>query len=47
MRHRLIHGYLKVNLATVWQAIERDLPKLAQQLDDLHPGNAPRARRRK
>ena len=35
MRHRLIHGYLKVNLDTVWQAIERDLPRLAKQLDRL------------
>ena len=26
MRHRLIHGYLKVNLETVWEVVERDLP---------------------
>jgi uncharacterized protein with HEPN domain len=32
MRHRLIHGYLKVNLETVWQAIERDLPALERRL---------------
>ena len=38
MRHRLIHGYLKVNLDTVWQAVERDLPRLARQLERLLPG---------
>jgi len=38
MRHRLIHGYLKVNLDTVWQAVERDLPRLARQLDRLLAG---------
>jgi uncharacterized protein with HEPN domain len=46
MRHRLIHGYLKVNLATVWQAIERDLPELARQLDELS-GEPRKGRRRK
>lgn len=35
MRHRLIHGYLKVNLDTVWEVIERDLPALAPRLDAL------------
>ena len=38
MRHRLIHGYLKVNLETVWQALDRDLPRLARQLDRLLSG---------
>lgn len=28
MRHRLIHGYLKVNLETVWQVVKRDVPAL-------------------
>lgn len=35
MRHRLIHGYLKVNLETVWQVVERDLPALAPKLRAL------------
>ncbi len=35
MRHRLIHGYLKVNLETVWQGVARDLPRLSKQLDRL------------
>ena len=32
MRHRLIHGYLKVNLETVWEVVERDLPALVPKL---------------
>ena len=50
MRHRLIHGYLKVNLETVWQAVERDLPRLAKRLDRLlagAPADTRKTRRRK
>jgi uncharacterized protein with HEPN domain len=32
MRHRLIHGYLKVNLETVWQVVKRDAPALELDL---------------
>ena len=46
MRHRLIHGYLKVNLNTVWQVVERDLAILEEQLAKLLPGN-PRGPRSK
>jgi uncharacterized protein with HEPN domain len=42
MRHRLIHGYLKVNLDTVWQAAKRDLPALDRSLRALLTGEAPR-----
>jgi len=35
MRHRLIHGYLKVNLDTVWEVVERDLPALVPRLHAL------------
>lgn len=28
MRHRLIHGYMTVNLNTVWNVVERELPAL-------------------
>lgn len=55
MRHRLIHGYLKVNLDTVWEVVERDLPALAPKLRALlgeppapavkRPVNRPRALR--
>ncbi len=40
MRHRLIHGYLKVNLDTVWEVVDRDLPALAARLRAL-PGLEP------
>ncbi|MGH8683216.1 MAG: HepT-like ribonuclease domain-containing protein [Burkholderiales bacterium] len=47
MRHRLIHGYLKVNLATVWEVVERDLPALEPGLRALlgRPPKPPAARR--
>lgn len=35
MRHRLVHGYLKVNLETVWEAVDRDLPALEPGLRSL------------
>jgi uncharacterized protein with HEPN domain len=45
MRHRLIHGYLEVNLATVWEAVERDLPALEASLRALVEPSPPAARR--
>jgi uncharacterized protein with HEPN domain len=45
MRHRLIHGYLKVNLVTVWEVVERDLPALEHALRALVAVPAPPARR--
>jgi uncharacterized protein with HEPN domain len=41
MRHRLIHGYLKVNLDTVWQVAKRDLPALERSLRGALKGAAP------
>lgn len=38
MRHRLIHGYLKINLDTVWQAVKRDLPALERDLRAILKG---------
>ncbi|QBQ53269.1 DUF86 domain-containing protein [Nitrosococcus wardiae] len=35
MRHRLIHGYFKVNLNTVWKVVEKDLPELEDQVHAL------------
>jgi uncharacterized protein with HEPN domain len=32
MRNRLIHGYFAVNLAIVWDTIQRDLPVLETQI---------------
>jgi len=45
MRHRLIHGYLQVNLDTVWEVIERDLPALEGSLRALVEPRAPPAGR--
>lgn len=51
VRHRLIHGYLKVNLDTVWEVVERDLPALERSLRALvavpaSPAKPPARKRR-
>jgi uncharacterized protein with HEPN domain len=50
MRHRLIHGYLEVNLDTVWEVVERDLPALEASLraivEPSPAGTKPPARKR-
>lgn len=46
MRHRLIHGYLEVNLNTVWQVVARDLPALERTLRALvEPSPPPTVKR--
>jgi uncharacterized protein with HEPN domain len=37
MRHRLIHEYFRVDLATVWDTVQNDLPPLIDQLEPLIP----------
>jgi len=37
MRNALIHGYDSVNLVTVWNTIQNDLPILKHQLTALSP----------
>ena len=34
-RHRLIHGYDEVDMDIVWSIIQEDLPKIAQQLEEI------------
>ena len=46
MRHRLIHGYLQVNLDTVWEVVERDLPALERNLHALVQPSPPSAGKR-
>jgi uncharacterized protein with HEPN domain len=41
MRHRLIHGYLKVNLDTVWEVVERGLLALVPRLRALRGPQLP------
>lgn len=45
MRHRLIHGYLEVNLDTVWEVVERDLPALEASLRALVEPSPPATKR--
>ena len=34
-RNVLAHGYFKVDLELVWNTVERDLPKLGEQVEDF------------
>jgi uncharacterized protein with HEPN domain len=37
MRNRLIHEYFRVDLATVWDTVRNDLPRLIALIDPLVP----------
>ncbi len=37
MRHRLAHGYFRINFDLVWKAIERDIPELLEKPLALRP----------
>ena len=37
-RNVLIHGYDSVNLSTIWNTIQSDLPTLRHQLANIPPG---------
>ena len=37
MRHRLIHEYFRVDVATVWDTIQNDLPELIALVEPLVP----------
>lgn len=37
MRNRLIHEYFRVNLTTVWETVQNDLPPLIAQVEPLIP----------
>jgi uncharacterized protein with HEPN domain len=37
MRNRLIHEYFRVNLATVWETVQSDLPSLIALIEPLVP----------
>ena len=37
MRNRLIHEYFRVNLTTVWETVQDDLPPLIAQIEPLVP----------
>lgn len=35
MRHKLVHDYFDVDLSIVWDTVQRDLPKLAVQINEV------------
>ena len=37
MRDKLIHAYDEVDLEEVWQTVQRDVPRLIEQLEPLTP----------
>ncbi len=37
MRNRLIHEYFRVNLVTVWETVQDDLPPLINLIEPLVP----------
>lgn len=37
LRNRLIHGYDRVDLDTVWEIVKHDLPALALELERITP----------
>jgi uncharacterized protein with HEPN domain len=37
MRHRLIHEYFRVDVSTVWDTVQNDLPPLIALLESLVP----------
>lgn len=40
MRNRLVHEYSNVNLRRVWEVVQRDIPHLIPQLENLVPPEA-------
>jgi uncharacterized protein with HEPN domain len=43
MRNRMIHEYDRVDLAVVWETLERDLPPLIAALEGIVPRPSPTA----
>jgi uncharacterized protein with HEPN domain len=37
MRNRIAHGYFDVDMTTVWETVQRDLPALVGQLASIAP----------
>lgn len=36
MRNRVAHGYFSVDLELVWKTLEKDIPKLQSQIQEIH-----------
>ena len=41
MRNRLVHGYFEVDVAKVWDTVQRDLPPLIAAIEPLVPPESP------
>ena len=41
MRHRLVHGYYKIRLGTVWATVRDDFPELISRLEGIAPEARP------
>ena len=41
LRNILVHDYLGVNVARIWEIVERDLPDLKQQLSTIQASLPP------
>jgi uncharacterized protein with HEPN domain len=39
MRNRLIHEYFRVDLVTVWETVQSDLPRLIELIEPLVPAD--------
>ena len=37
MRNRLIHEYFRINLQTVWDTVQTDIPRLIALIEPLVP----------
>jgi uncharacterized protein with HEPN domain len=37
MRHRLVHDYVNIDLARVWEVVQRDIPELIALITPLVP----------
>ena len=37
MRHKIVHDYLSVDYDIVWQVVDKDLPELIGQLENIVP----------
>jgi uncharacterized protein with HEPN domain len=41
MRHRIVHDYLNINIAKVWETARQDIPALIALIEPLVPPEEP------
>ncbi len=42
LRHRIVHEYFRLDLETIWQIAQRDVPDLMDRLEPLVPPEPPK-----